>query len=165
MGFGKSFGLGLLLYILLNFGMTLVLTAVTTPSAIGAIFTLEGILAAMFAPVLMGFMAFTSLGSPAALSLTGIFGVLLLILPGLLGALVAGKSSDSAGAAFGGWLLAAIVVAVIFIVLLIAFPLTLGVIYAPIILLYLGGTQLGVILAGVSVGFLWGGVAAASAGP
>ncbi len=154
MGFGKSFGLGLLLYILLNLGMSLVLKAVTDPTLIGGMFTLEGILSAMFVPILTGYTAFLSL--LGATTLIGIFAALLLILPGLLGALVAGKSSDSGGAAFGGWLVAMIVVSVILVVLSL-FLEPFKTLYGPIFIQ--------VILCGVTEGFLWGGVAAASAGP
>lgn len=162
MGFGKSFGLGLLMYILLNFAMTIVAVAITNATAIGAIFTLDGILAALFSPVLLGYKAFVNISAPGALTLTGIFTILKFILPGLLGSLVAGKSSDSSGAAFGGWLLAPIIVAVILVVVIMFVPITLGLEEA---LFVATNGQLGIILAGVSVGFLWGGVAAASAGP
>ncbi len=150
MGFGKSFGLGLLLYLLLNFAMTLVVTAITTPTLIGLIFTLDGILGAMIMPVAQGLNAWVSL---APLTLPAIFTAIALILPGLLAALVAGKSSDSAGAAFGGWFLAPIVVAVIWIVL--GFFLLPFVVFDYVLLL----------LQAVTVSFLWGGIAAVTAGP
>ncbi len=175
MGFGKSFGLGLLVYLLLNFGLSIVVAAISAPSSIGAIFGgIEPILAAIFAPILSGAAAFTSLGT-TGITVNVLFAALLLILPGLLAALVAGKSSDSGGAAFGGWLVAMIVASVLLIVLVIALPnmalLTGTVAQATIGLSVLaialtgGMWQLWVILCGVTVGFLWGGVAAASAGP
>ncbi len=150
MGFGKSFGLGLLLYILLNFAMSLVVLAINAPSLIGAMFTLEGILGAMIMPVADGLNAWVSL---APLNLTAIFAALLLILPGLIAALVAGKSSDSAGAAFGGWFLVPIIVAVIWIVLGLFMP-----VFAVVNIVLL-------ILEAVTVSFLWGGIAAVTAGP
>ncbi len=158
MGFGKSFGLGLLLYLLLNFAMTLVSIAIATPALVGSIFTLEGILGAMLSPVAIGYTAWTSIAGviSSPVPLVAIFGALVLILPGLLGSLVAGKSSDSAGAAFGGWFLAPIIVAVIWIVLgFFLLPFAVVGIYAILLL----------ILQAVTVSFLWGGIAAVSAGP
>ncbi len=156
MGFGKSFGLGLVVYLLLNLGMSVVVQAITAPDLIGAMFTsVAGIFGALLGPVLLGYMAFMTLAT-STFTLTVVFTAILLIVPGLIGAIVAGKSSDSAGAAFGGWLLAPIVTGVILAVLALVIPEMafyglFGILYP--------------ILAGVSVGFLWGGIAAVMAGP
>jgi hypothetical protein len=170
MGFGKSFGLGLLVYILLNLGMSVVVAAINNPASIGTMFTsIDLILLAMLAPVLSGATAFVAFGS-SAFDLAMIFEALLLILPGLIGALVAGKSSDSAKAAFGGWLLAPIITAVILVVLVFAMPTIVGASSALTGLQYMlgltgGMLELYIILSGVTVGFLWGGIAAIMAGP
>jgi len=153
MGVGKSFGLGLIVYLLLNLGMSVVTLAVTAPETIGAIFSsIDAILLNMLSPILAWFGAFTSFAT-TPFSLAVLFEALGLILPGLIGALVAGKSSDSAGAAFGGWVLAGIIASVLWIVLGFVLP---GLAVSDILL---------VILSGLSVGFFWGGIAAVSAGP
>ncbi len=157
MGFGKSFGLGLLLYLLLNLAMNLVAVAVATPALIGAMFTLEGILGAMISPVAVGYTAWVSIANILILDpIITLFAILVLILPGLIASLVAGKSSDSAGAAFGGWFLAPIIVAVLWIVLGLFIPAFAIVGISGYVLL---------LLQAVSVSFLWGGIAAVSAGP
>ncbi len=184
MGFGKAFALSLIIYIALNFvfGMLVYLLGagidqyfnLLTSDPMFFIFSL-------FAPVLFLpgdiWVGTTSTGIVGLISdlmgggtgmLDLLMAVLAGIIPALLAAIIAGRTAESKGAAFGAWLLTAIISAVVTLVFLgflsadstnlapLWFSYTI--IYGSEIIVYIV-----IILAGLVSGIFYGAFAAVSA--
>jgi len=176
MGFGKAFVYALILYIALNFGLSLVVAAVNNVDLAIAFSSAENILLMLFAPAAAGPAApFVWVGNVIVSFTVGIlFTILLLVVPSLLAALVAGKTGEEPKAAFGAWLLVPIICNVISIVLALLMPVyetsfVLSVISWSGVTGILAMTDTAfvvlLVLFGVGTGLMWSGVAALTAGP
>jgi len=163
MGFGKAFGLGLLIYVALNFVFALIgaLLANQIDVYFGLITTDPmTFISSLFAPILiLPGIAWLTTGILAILAATpdamllALMVMIGLIVPPILAAIIAGRTGESKGAAFGAWFLIAIICAVVPLVLgIIAGSLSVDVI---IIITF--------ILSGVINGIFYGAIAALSA--
>ncbi|OLS12475.1 MAG: hypothetical protein RBG13Loki_3896 [Promethearchaeota archaeon CR_4] len=155
MGIGKAFGFGLLTYAGANFGLYIVATLVTGGD-IGVLFSSFELVLLMFlgpAVVIPGQGFFTIGLLIDGFTLYWLFVAVWLLVPPLLGAIVAGKTGEEPKAAFLGWLLVPIICAV-----------------GVVVVSYIVGTPaiavtITAILYGVGNGLMWSGVAALMAGP
>jgi len=162
MGFGKAFGLGLIIYVALNFVFALIvaLVAGTIDIYFGSISADPlAFISSLFAPILIlpgvawlgGILGV--LAAPAAIMLVVLLAMIGAIVPPLLAAVIAGRTGEGKINAFAAWFLIAIVCVVIVLVLgLIATTLTADV-----------TTILTLVLSGVINGFFYGAFAALTA--
>jgi hypothetical protein len=188
MAFGKAFGSALVLYALLNFGLSIVTLAVAAPNSLAAYFTLSNIyiiIASLFIPAVVspafGFQLIAGITVGGASWMLPLFTAIQFILPPLLSALVAGKLAEEPKSAFGAWFLIPVIFAVIVLVLaqfITAFQTELmGTLViqftGEIIALITGITSatgvtflaLDCILMGVVNGIMWSGLACVVTGP
>lgn len=178
MGFGKAFGLGLIIYIILNFVLNLVLYIVAGGD-IGTYFNSISsapltFIASLFAINGIGFLAGSEsivTGLLAGISLiginevlTGIMYILAAILPGLITAIIVGKLSESAGKGFGALLLVYLITAVLFIVFTIIDPMQVMTYIAGIFMMFGSDTVMLIIgllvYGGLFNGMFWGSISA-----
>lgn len=163
MGFGKAFGLGLVIYVALNFVFALIIALVA--GLIDAYFTaiaadILAFIGSLFSPILIlpGQAWLTSgilavLAAPATTMLVVLLTMIGFIVPPLLAAIIAGRTGEGKTNAFGAWFLVAIISAVV--------PMVLGIIAAAITVDL--PTILTFILSGVINGFFYGAFAALTA--
>jgi hypothetical protein len=180
MGFGKAFALALIIYIALNFvfGMLVYLLG----AGIDQYFNLLTsdpmyFIYSLFAPIIVLPGLIWSTGIVGLISdvmsggtnmLTLLMALLAGLVPGLLAAIIAGRTAESKGAAFGAWLLTAIISAVVALVFvgflktdsaqLQLIWLGLSLLYGDDILIYIA-----LILSGLVNGIFYGAFAAVSA--
>lgn len=162
MGFGKAFGIGLVVFIGINFGLALIAFAIGTGNIMGFfdLLTDMGALSSiLFTPVMfppgdvwLGLMSIL-MGDIGWISVSAIYAELVysggsmialigFIVAPLLAALIAGKMAEGKGAAFGASLMIFIISAVIIMVLGMisgAMTLELGSILSLIIIAALVG--------------------------
>ncbi len=163
MGFGKAFGLGLLIYVALNFVFALIVALLLNQidTYFGLITTDPmAFISGLFAPILiLPGTAWLTLGILAILAATpdamivALIVMIGLIVPPILAAIIAGRTGEGKGAAFGAWFLIAIICAVV--------PLILGIIGGSLSVEVV--TILVYILSGVINGLFYGAIAALSA--
>ena len=182
MGFGKSFGISFLIYIVLNFlmNMLLVVAANVVPlmdwfSSIASPDTYR-FLSSLFAVQSLepsGTSILGGLGGGISEFTTGgniFLGIMMIgapILPGLIGAIVAGKMAESSKQAFGGWMLTPLISAVVLVVFAFLDPsLNTNVLIINMVLAggFPGPWEVIVytLLIGVILGLFWSGLAAIS---
>ncbi len=163
MGFGKAFGLGLIIYVALNFVFALITALVGgTIDAYFATITTNPLtfIGSLFSPILIlpGEAWLTSgilavLAAPPATMLVVLLTMIGYIVPPLLAAVIAGRTGEGKTNAFVAWFLIAIICAVIVLVLgIVAATLTADM-----------TTILTLVLSGVINGFFYGAFAALSA--
>lgn len=186
MGFGKAFGLGLVIFIVLNFALNL-LTTIVGGTDIGTYFNMVSSAPLQFVGTFFAPMAFL-MSAPESIflglmtginsisggdALMGIMMILLVILPGLITAIIVGKLSETPGKGFLACLLIYIIVGVVFVVFALIDPTQI----MAFIITYLMGTMWGSVIAsetsllimflilncGVLSGMMWAGISAALA--
>lgn len=126
MGFGKAFGLSLIIYIALNFvfGMLIALLGTGIDLYFAALASAPmTFVASLFNPILYlpGEAWITNGIMPLVLGtsdlITTLMVLLAAIIPPLLAAIIAGRTGEGKGSAFGAWFLTAIICSVILLVL------------------------------------------------
>jgi len=132
MGFGKAFGVGLAVFVGLNFAFSIIVSALSNQintffNGLGNMSNLAGILfgSISFPPYYTWGGIFELIVNPQIISMMGnLFLPVLILLVGyiitpILAAVLAGKMAGGKGAAFGSWFLVAIISAVMILVLLV----------------------------------------------
>lgn len=163
----KAFVAALGLYAALNFGLYLVWIAA---SGYNLVSFLAGnyILAAIFAPAVVdpagGFIAITSLLLPNPPWISLLFKAIYYILPPVLSALVAGKLAEEPKYAFIAWFLVPVIFSVVTLVLAIALPGVVTIVFG-VPNLDAGYIVLYCILFGIVNGIMWSGLACLVSGP
>ncbi|MCP4761531.1 MAG: hypothetical protein GY870_07100 [archaeon] len=156
MGLGKSFGISLLVYLVLNFAIA-ILAAVLGGGDISLIF-------AGFSTDLIGSLNNLLFSNSVVLSQGAVYdsillfftgnmmdavaALLLALVPSLVAAMIAGKMAEGAGQAFGGWMLTAVLCSILYAVL----GIVGGVPFNLMILLAF-------LLIGALNGLMWSGIA------
>lgn len=181
MGFGKSFGISFLIYIVLNFLMNMLWVVAENVGPLmdwfGSITTdTYGFLSSLFViqdlgPSGMAIPEGLNSGLSELMGGGNIFlGIMMIgapILPGLISAIVAGKMAESSKQAIGGWMLTTLISAVALVVFAFIDPSLISgpLIYIADIMVIIPEAWeviLYTILVGVFVGLVWSGLAAIS---
>jgi hypothetical protein len=174
MGLGKSLGIGLIIYIVLNFLMNMLLViAATVPDLTTWFSSITsapfGFLSNLFVissyipmgtAILTGIsLGITTLGSNVFLGIMLLVGY---IIPPLITAVIAGKMADNSKQGFLSWLLISLLCAIVVMVFHIVAPLEM----VGIVIFGVGELWSEIVftlLIGLFNGLLWGGIAAITA--
>ncbi|MHA1339620.1 MAG: hypothetical protein ACTSRZ_05800 [Promethearchaeota archaeon] len=186
MGLGKGFGIGLVIYIILNFVMNLLLVwagGMDIGTWFGAISSdiylwltnlffvnlgagLTDLAVQFSSGVLAGINGIMTGGASL---LPGIFTLLAAILPGLLTAIIAGKLAEGAGKGFAAWMLIVIIdLAIIAVLYILEIQIGNGAAAFVTVMAYIHSISAGnawmtvvvFVLVGIISTFFWGGIGA-----